>query len=156
MPNALTPKDFYPQRIKIRPDPPNVASTIRVRKNIHLVASVPSAITISPSQLMAGVPGGLTYWSKVRIESFSVWAKDTDTLLVTVLPSNSLRQAPLELSDTGIPGSRRAAIAVKLGMTERMAYWSVADTFTLFDVDVSTHGDVTIIANVELISNVIP
>lgn len=108
--------------------------------------------------LMAGVPGGLTYWNRVRFEKFEVWSNSsssgTDTLSVLVATQDDWSQPTVSFTDSGTYGARRACIAFKLGLLDRARWFSTADTTVLFTAKADTAGAGALVvqATVELLS----
>jgi len=155
---------YRPSRVRSTPEPPPLDSSIRVLKRIQI--RLPYDTTTlgdcSPSVLMAGVPGGLTYWNRVRFEKFEVWsnspASGTDTLSVLISTQDDWSQPTVSFLDTGTYGERRANIAFKLGLLDRARFFSTADTTVLFTAksDSSGAGLVVVQATVELLSGSLP
>lgn len=151
---------FRPQRVRSTPDPPPLDTSIKVVKRIQI--SLPYDVTslgdCTAAVLMAGVPGGLTYWNRVRFERFEIWSNSsssgTDTLSVLVNTQDDWSQPTVSFVDTGTYGNRRASIAFKLGLLDRSRWFSTADTTVLFTAKADTGGQGALVvqATVELLS----
>lgn len=148
-------KDFAPQRCGIPNDPPSVQRTIKVSKRIQLdVPDGTAAFTISPSVLAAGVPGGLTYWSKMRVENIHVWAPASPEsgIAVEVLASSSQDQPSITYHDDGVQGHSRPRVGIKLGLLDRSRFFNTASTFTLVTITRDSTEPLVIQASLELTS----
>jgi len=152
---------MVPLRVRSGPvDPPMIKDTITVTKKVQVTLPTPAEGTaiLTPSVLMAGVPGGLTYWRDVRIERVDVWSNSsssgTDTLTVTVAGESDWNQTVEQYIDTGVYGSRRARVSFKLGLLARSRFWNTADNTPICAVSVDGGASNVIIqATVQLNSN---
>jgi hypothetical protein len=157
-PNALTVKDFSPEETKVSPQPLPVEFTIKVPKRIQILVPIGTSgnKSVDTSTLMAGVPGGLTYWSRVRFERFSVYSDDGATaptlLQVQISPSSSWNQPPVTFTKSGTVGNIRAAIGFRLGLLDRARYFGTADTTELFVINAADGETVVVQASIELTS----
>lgn len=155
--NALTVAALSPQRVKPQALPPQITDTIRVNKRIQVTVGsdvTPADIDITPVMLMAGVPGGITYWNRVRFERIDVWGGTSTSLGMRVMSQSGWDQPPLQMSDTGATGASRSAIGFRLGLLDRARFFGTADATVLATVSVpATDMDVTIHAVVELMSS---
>jgi len=115
-----------------------VEPTIRVTKKFSITLGVAaSPLPVTVAMLSASIPGGLTYWSRVRFEKFDVWSGSPDEaakLSITVGPDASSAQPPFQITDHGTSGQRRSAVGFKLGLLERARFFGTADTTALFTV----------------------
>jgi hypothetical protein len=153
-----------PSRVPIIVDPPSIQDTIRIVKRIQITLSqtTTGAVTLRYSDLMAGVPGGLTYWNSVRVERLDFWSmwngQASNTIHVTIPTASSWGQPQSEWTDSGVPGKRRAHIGIRFGLIERSRFAGTAttDTLCLVSVDGSSTTEapsfVTCQAVIELIS----
>lgn len=155
-----TVAQYRPQRVEIQMDPPPLDTSIKVVKRIQirLPYDVSTLGDCTPAILMAGVPGGLTYWNRVRFEKFSIWSNSsssgTDTLSVLVATQDDWSQPTVSFTDTGTYGARRAGVAFKLGLLDRARWFSTADATVLFTAksDTGAAGALIVQATVELLS----
>lgn len=152
---------FAPRRISSRADPGPVMSTIRVSKvvefNVAIDATAPE--TVAVSNIMSAVPGGLTFWSRVRINSIKVWGApafgSADPLGISVQATGTTQGfAPTTWVDTGTPGAQRAHVAFVPGLQEQSTWHPVASTQGVFTVGSvpATAQRVLVQASVELLS----
>jgi len=148
-----------PSRASHLSSPPEVQDTIRLTKRIQIkLTAFPGGTGLSPAILSAGVPGGLTYWSRMRIERLDFWSNSsstgTDTITVIVPPGATSGTPPAQWTDTGVYGQRRAHVGFKFGLAERQCWHSTADEKTLCNVrtDVTPSTPIIIQATVELMS----
>lgn len=154
----LAVKDMAPREVQISPLPPKVQYSIEVVKVIQIVVPVPASgnESISPSMLSAGIPGGLTYWSRIRFESFRAYAKDVSTgsseLAITVSPQTDWNQPPFSIIDSGTAGNVRPRLGFKLGLLDRSRWFGTADTTELFVVSGNPDEDIIIQASVVIMS----
>jgi len=148
-----------PSRASRLSSPPEVQDTIRLTKKIQVrLTAFPGGTGLSPAILSAGIPGGLTYWSKMRIERLDFWSNSsstgTDTIQVQVPPGAISGSPPASWTDTGVYGQRRAHIGFRFGLSERQFWHTTADEKSLCNVrtDVTPSTTVIIQATVELMS----
>jgi hypothetical protein len=151
---------YRPQRVPTSVDPRPLDSSIKVIKRIQI--GLPYDTTtlgdVTPAVLMAGVPGGLTYWNRVRFEKFEIWSNSsssgTDTLSVLVSTQDDWSQPTVSFTDTGTYGARRASVGFKLGLLDRARWFSTADATVLFTAkaDTGSAGTLVVQATVELLS----
>jgi len=149
---------FAPERLTPQPEPPIVSNTIKLTKRIQLFIppdSTPTITPITPSILMSTVPGGLTFWNRVRVERIDVWGSgiDDSTLQVEIVPDVAWNQPSLQLEDVGTPGQRRPAIGVRLGLLDRGRWFGTADTTVIAQVSTSSlTSNIIVQATIELTS----
>jgi hypothetical protein len=117
---------------------------------------------VTMGMLMAGVPGGLTYWNSVRLERVDFWSNSsatsgTDTLTVAISPVTSWNQPAVEWTDTGVVGQRRAHVGFLPGLLDRARYFNTADNSSICAVGIDTTGEAAVIcqAKIELLSNIL-
>jgi len=161
---------YTPSRISVPRDPPEVQNSVRVIKSVQLafaVASTPTAVTVST--LSGAIPGGLTYWNKIRFQSIKIWANEIYTgsnltgtrfpiLIVTTTPVGNAEPA-IQWNDQGTTGQQRPAVGFSFGLNLQSQWFGVADiqqlfTITLHDPNGNTPigGNVRIQAVVEILS----
>lgn len=141
-------------------DPPLVVDAIRLTKRIQVTIPIDTEgdAAITPAILMAGVPGGQTYWRECRIERIDVFSNSSpgeiDSINVVIAGSGS--QGVAQWLDNGVPGSHRAHIGYRLGLLDRAKWHNTADGTNLGSITASTRpGSVIVQAVVELQSNFI-
>lgn len=155
---------FAPRRVSSRVDPGPVEQTIRVSKtvefNVPITAS--TAETVEVATIMAAVPGGLTFWSRMRVNSVRVWgapvlaAADAQGISVQATGTTA-GLAPSAWVDVGTPGAQRAHIAFVPGLQEQSTWHPVASTqgvFTLRSVP-ATAQNVLVQVSVDLLSPIL-
>lgn len=149
-----------PQRASRMTDPPLVVDSIRITKRIQIILPIDTEgdAAITPAILMAGVPGGLTYWRECRFERIDVFSNSSpgeiDTISVVIAGSGS--QGVGQWFDTGVPGAHRAHIGYRLGLLDRANWYNTAAGTNLGSVTATTRpGSVIVQAVVELQSNFI-
>jgi hypothetical protein len=151
-----------PQRASRISDPPVVTDTIQLTKRIQISFPVPDSGSsiISPVALMAGVPGGVTFWRDCRIERIDVFSNSssegTDTITVTAAGNASWGQPVSQWIDSGVYGSVRAHVGYRLGLLDRARWFNTADNTPLGAVSSDAGASTLIVqAVVELKSNFI-
>jgi len=156
-PNQLV-SSFAPERLRPPQDPPIVQNTVRVSKKIQLfipAESTPTVTPISASLLATAVPGGLTYWSTMRIERIDAWGSglDDSTIQLMIVSQPGWSQPNLQLEDVGTPGQQRPRIGVRLGLLDRARWFSTADTTVLCSLQTSSStATIVLQATIELLS----
>jgi len=164
---------YTPSRIAVSSDPPAVQNTVRVTKAVQFplsVGSTPTAVTVSA--ISGAIPGGLTYWNKIRIQSIKIWANETRSssasdiyprfpiLIVTTTPVGNSEPA-IQWNDQGTTGQERPKIGFQLGLATQSQWFGVADIQQLFTVAVhDTGGDplsgtCRVQVNVEILSPIL-
>lgn len=150
-----------PNRTSRMRDPAPVVDTIRLTKRIQITLPVDEEgdVGITPAILMAGVPGGLTYWREVRIERIDIFSNaapgEIDTLNLVTAGDSSVNGVA-QWIDTGVPGQHRAHIGYRLGLLDRSRWFNTSATTGLGSLTASTRpGSVIVQAVVELQSNFI-
>jgi len=115
-----------------------IEPTIRVTKKFEVTlrsATTPFSVTVA--QLAAGIPGGLSYWNRIRFEKFDIWNDSTEPsslLSLNVFPDSDSAQPPFQLLDHGTAGNRRSGVGFRLGLLERARFYGTADTTVIFTV----------------------
>jgi hypothetical protein len=164
---------YTPSRIAVSSDPPAVQNTVRVTKAVQFPLSVgatPTPVTVS--NISGAIPGGLTYWNKIRIQSVKIWADQTTTtsatptfpfmpiLIVTTTPVGNFEPA-VQWNDQGTTGQERPKIGFQLGLATQSQWFGVADIQQLFTVAIhNTNGDplpgnCRVQVNVEMLSPIL-
>lgn len=152
--DQLSVGQFAPTRHVPVAEPPPAERTIKVMKRIQvLVPAAASTVQVTPSFLSAGVPGGLTFWTSMRVDKLDIWGSDTDRISVEVLPISGWSQPPFVVNDSGSPGNRRCAVGLRLGLLDRARFFNTSDTTSLATV-VREEGEIIVQATIELISTV--
>jgi len=151
-----------PRRIPSRADPGPVEQTIRVSKAVEF--SVPIAastgVPVTVAMIMTAVPGGLTFWSRMRVNSIKVWGAPATVALSP--PGISVQAmgtatglAPTLWVDMGTAGAQRSHVAFVPGLQEQSSWFAVAATqvlFTVRSIPTGSPQDVLVQASVELLS----
>jgi hypothetical protein len=156
--NQVTLRDLAPREVRSTNQPRPVEFSIKVPKRIQLNIPIGTSgnVSVSPSMLSAGVPGGLTYWSRIRVEKIEVWsdatAEGSDLLEVQVSPDTSWNQPPFAVRDSGTVGNERAHVGFKLGLLDRARWFGTADTTELCVVRSGPDTACILQASIELIS----
>jgi hypothetical protein len=135
-----------------------IEPTIRVTKKFEVSlrsATTPWSITVA--QLCAGIPGGLTYWNRVRFEKFDIWNNSalegqtqSGPLAISIAPDSTSGQPPFQLVDNGTVGNRRSGVGFRLGLLERARFYGTADTTVIFTVQ--SGSSVLVQVTMELLS----
>jgi len=159
LPNSLSVRDFSPREVKrIAPDPPPVEFSIKIQKVIQLNIPIPTSgnVSVSPSVLAAGLPGGLTYWSRMRVDKIVVWSEATlegsDLLSLQLSPSSAWEQPPFAVKDSGTVGNVRARIGLKFGLLDRARWFGTAGTEELCVIASAPDTTVILQASIDVIS----
>jgi len=158
---------YTPSRIAVSSDPPAVQNTVRVTKAVQFpftVGTTPAAVTVST--ISGAIPGGLTYWNRIRIQSVKIWADQVTTstagnvmpiLIVTTTPVGNSEPA-IQWNDQGTTGQQRPKIGFQLGLATQAQWFGVADIQQLFTIALHTpgatpiEGSVRVQVNVEMLS----
>jgi len=154
--------------IAVSSDPPAVQNTVRVTKAVQFpfsVGTTPAPVTVST--ISGAIPGGLTYWSRIRIQSVKIWADQITTgaplatympiLIVTTTPVGNSEPA-IQWNDQGTTGQQRPKIGFQLGLATQSQWFGVADIQQLFTVALHSPGatpvggSVRVQVNVEMLS----
>lgn len=158
---ALHVQDFSPSKLRLPSQIPAVEPTIRLEKRVQINAVLSSesgVFTLATSSLMAGVPGGSTYWHKFRIDRIDIWGDQTtpgdstNFLRVTLAADSSWDQPNFQLTDIGTVGNQRPRVAFRLGLLDRARWFTTADTTSVCVITGPVDTNVTIQAAIELIS----
>jgi hypothetical protein len=140
---------YSPRRVKCPAEPPEVQNTVRVTKSVQLqiLTSASAPLVVSPATIMGAVPGGNTYWAKMRLQGARLWSETAGlatagvglTPILRVDIQNEGTDSPtISWSDTGTTGHRRPGIAFQPGLREQAQWFGAAATTPLFNVRVTT------------------
>jgi hypothetical protein len=130
-----------PHRIPSRADPGPVQQTIRVSKavefSVPIAASTTESVTVA--MIMTAVPGGLTFWSKMRVNSIRVWGEPATAVtnpagISVTATGTAAGLAPTSWEDVGTAGAQRSHIAFLPGLQDQSTWNSVASTQSVFTV----------------------
>jgi hypothetical protein len=126
---------YAPRRLNAPIEPPEVQNTVRVTKTVQLfltTTSATSGTTLTVARISSAVPGGLTYWSKIRIQSLRIWASELTagsgnqpTLRVDA-NTGGVDQPTISWTDSGTQGQRRPAIAFSPGLRFQAEWFGTA------------------------------
>jgi hypothetical protein len=123
-----------------------------------------TSTVITPAILMTAIPGGTTFWNKVRVQAIRVWAETsisgtggslTTPQLRVDVSNDGVNEPTVSWTDTGTTGQRRPGIAFSLGLREQASWFGVASTQNIFNVRVlnaTATEPITVQAVVELLS----
>jgi hypothetical protein len=137
---------YSPRRVKCPAEPPEVQNTVKVTKSVQFQIStlVTGGVVLTPATIMGAVPGGITYWSKMRLQLVRVWA-ETETpgggltpILRVDIQNEGTDSPTLSWSDTGTTGHRRPGISFQPGLREQAQWFVTASTTPLFNIRVTT------------------
>lgn len=153
-----------PKVITVPANPTRVTSSITVRKTVQVSIDVEAGVTttLTVADVTGAIPGGQTYWTRVRFDTIKVWGastqagKEGDPLILLLPVDTSWDQPPLEAEDAGVMGQRRPAVGMRLGLLESARWFGTADTTILCRVRQSnvspSDTQLVIQANLELMS----
>jgi hypothetical protein len=155
--SMYAPRRIYPNASII----PDVQNTVRVNKVCGFnVASTMDPQHIRVTDIAAAVPGGTTYWSRIRIQKITVWADGqvvasssssvSTPLTINLLASVNWSQPAMSFTDNGTAGAERAVVGFKLGMLDQARWFGTADNVTLFTISNPADRQITVHATVEL------
>lgn len=153
---------YAPRRIPSRADPGPVEQTIRVSKAVEFSVPVTSSsgTVVDAATIMNAVPGGLTYWSRMRLNSVKVWGapatvgSDPPGISVQAI-GNGISAAPTLWVDMGTAGARRSHVAFVPGLLEQSSWFNVAATqgfFTLRSVPSADAQTLLVQVSIDLLS----
>lgn len=137
---------FDPLRLRSDPMPPVTDSTIRVKQTFQGAVEGDetgvNTITIKVSDLAQIVPGGTSFWNRIRIEKITVWLKpsvegtasrlDQEQLQVQLPGDDTKGIPPVSYRDNGILGQSYPAIAFKPGLAQRQRWYNPASEDVIF------------------------
>jgi len=138
--------------------PRPVEYSVKVSKLIQLTIPITESgnVSVSPSVLSAGVPGGLTYWSRMRIEKIEAYSDDvvavSGQMSLQVSPQSGWDQPPFAIRDAGTVGNERARLGFKMGLLDRSRWWNTADVTELCVISTAPDSTIILQASIELIS----
>jgi hypothetical protein len=150
------------------PEPPEVQTTVRVTKSVQLsVTSLDAGAPVTVADIAAAVPGGSTYWSRIRVQSVRVWGQsgtstgsspaELKALTVATALHSGAGDPVVSWTDQGTLGQRRPFVGFQFGLLEQAHWYGTADTAVLativggYQVG-STNGPVIVQAVIELLS----
>jgi hypothetical protein len=128
-----------------------------------------TSVNLTPSSLIADVPGGSTMWDRLRILHVEIWGSDIPTTGLTESPQIQLELLNLGSStgigtenaaflDTGTIGARRAHVSVRPGSLYEAAWLETSDSTTnVLSISTSSANteSITLQATLELRSVVV-
>lgn len=131
---------YSPRRIYPPMEIPEVQNTVRVTKvtAFDLKMQAPeTSVPITVAKIAASIPGGTTYWTRMRVSKVSIWADSASTgsgtiftvpLTVTLPSSGTWSQPAISFTDSGIYGQSRACVGFKLGLLDQARWFGTAST----------------------------
>jgi len=161
---------YTPRRLKAPFEPPEVQDNIRVTKSVQFdlpLTETTVGTPITVARIAAAVPGGLTYWTRIRVSSMRIYSQDVLSAVGEAQISPTLRvdfssdgvNAPtVSWSDQGTSGQRRAAIAFAPGLRVQSEWFGTSQTTTICNVrllngsTILTGHSVLVQAVIELLS----
>lgn len=174
-------RDLEVQRSRKTGMPPLTDSTITVTQAFQGVLTLQPAgstggsfgLDVSYARLAELIPGGLTYWSRMRVEKVSVWLKPEAArgtaggflrlfeLEVTIPGNTNTGSPPRSFRDNAIDGATLPMVSWRFGLAQRQRWVSPAAGENLFRVSTpgiqGTTGDnapqVFLVATVQLVSS---
>lgn len=134
-----------------------VEQTVKVQKRVEVPITISTGTgTITPADLAAGIPGGATYWSAMRIDRIDIWGEATSDggLTVRLDSQSGWSQPNFTMRDSGTTGHQRPACGFRLGLLDRARFFGTADTTPLCTVSVATMEayNCVVQASIELVS----
>lgn len=137
-----------------------VESSLRLRKRIQIQVPLGStgSAPVPMGAIMAGVPGGATYWNTFRIDSVLIWGSDIlgsdadNNIKVTLSASSAWSQPNFQLLDNGTVGSERPKVGFRLGVLDRARWLNTASSELLCIITGPADTSATLQASIELIS----
>lgn len=82
------------------------------------------------------IPGGLTYWNRLRIEKITVWlarqSSSADQLQVTLPNDDSAGVPAMSFTDNAVTGATLPCVAFKLGLLQRARWYNPSSNVVLF------------------------
>lgn len=159
--SSIGVNSFSPSRADPPAQIPGVEPTIRLSKRVQISAQLSGEsgiVTIAFSDLLTGVPGGLTYWHKFRVERVDIWGDqvlpgDTDnTIRVTLAASSDWSQPNFQVFDAGTVGVERPRVGFRLGLLDRSRWISTGYAEPMFVVAGPPDSRLIIQASIELVS----
>jgi len=129
---------YSPRRIYPPMEIPEVQNTVRVTKvttfDLSMQGPDPS-VPITVAKVAASIPGGTTYWTRMRVSKVSIWADGANTntgqsasLTVTLPSSSTWSQPAISFTDSGVYGQSRACVGFKLGLLDQARWFGTAST----------------------------
>lgn len=159
---SIIMKSMLPHMVQAPADPPIIIDSVTVIKAVGAEITVPSeGYVLTPAQISSWIPGGQTYWSRMRIEKVNVWGSASsgtvgtvdNRLQVQLESDSSTGQPPMEWSDSAIIGQSRPRISFKLGLLARSKWYGVADTTEIARISqTGNSGNLTIQVTVAIVS----
>lgn len=143
---------FMPMRLAEMPNPQMSENTVTVNHRFQAQYEPDENITsinISTSDLMEAVPGGTSFWNRVRFEKIAIWLQPQTSTTTTgslssteqgqlkvTLPGDSNRGfAPATYQDNGVLGERFSNVVFKFPLLQRQFWYNTANTDSLFSLD---------------------
>jgi len=149
-------------RLPGNPEPAPILKALvlnyRAQLNLNVLAATP--LLIKPSDISAAIPGGSTQWPRMRIMKYELYGNDgslatgTASAPITLeLTSNSGSEFGgdnAQFTDSGTIGARRAHIAVRPGMFQRLQWTDSTLTTSVAEVSSITAASMILQVSVEL------
>jgi len=127
-----------PNRKSPPTQPAAVLPTIMIKKLIQLnvpLSEDTGVATVAFGALSAGLPGGATYWDRLRVDYVYVYGDQrpvsdsgANSINVTVAASGAWNQPNFQLSDVGTEGNVRPRVGFSLGLLDKARWFTPAST----------------------------
>jgi hypothetical protein len=157
--SMYSPRRTYPPQ-----EIPDVQNTVRVTKitTLYLRMEQPNSVDLTVAKVASSIPGGTTYWARMRISKVNVWmdmgpgTTSSTTgpvpLTVTLPSSNTWSQPAISWTDSGIVGQSRACVGFKLGLLDQARWFGTAATDVICTLSSGSNRSATVQVTVELMS----
>jgi hypothetical protein len=154
------PSQFTPKRLGCPAEPKNVQPEITKFKKIQITVPLGESGShpLSFGALMSGVPGGLTYWSKFRVDKVHIWGPDTinsdadNQISVNLSASSAWNQPNFQITDSGTLGRERARLGFQLGLLDKARWFDVASAELLCLITGPANTSCVVQADIQIIS----
>lgn len=150
-------------RVPGNPEPKPVIRALVQSYVAQLNLSIPTPgtpVSVTPALIAAAIPGGAGMWPRMRIMKYELYGNDgslstgvTSGRLILELTSNSGSEFGgdnAQFTDNGTIGARRAHIAVRPGMFQRLQWTSSTVATPVATVDDTVASVVILQVSVEL------
>jgi hypothetical protein len=147
---------YCPRKIRCPADPPPVQASVRVTKTVQNVFDIPSSggFILTCAGISEGIPGGFTYWDKMRVQSVKAWLPAGANIGLLCRVDATDTSPRMEWSDLGTQGAKRPGIAFELGLLDQAKWRGTAtiDPICHFFPNTTADQPLTVQVVVELLS----
>mgnify|MGYP003702128505 FL=1 len=145
--NSLQGKlDLSARQVGGPKDPPSVTTSIITTVRVALPVGSETSGSITPSKLIAAIPGATGYWKNVRLIRASIWG--TNGLSVDLIATESNRR----FADTGVPGARSSVVHMSLPLMTRANWYSSTASTVLAQWGTTADNRAVVHATIEVTS----